>query len=140
VTARRDADRAYQRAYYAANRSKILGVIRTKRNTDPSAQKAWNDKWLAAHPGYGREAAQRRRARLAGVPCTLTAAEWRAIVEHFNGACAYCLRTDRPLTQEHVVAIAAGGAHTADNVVPACQSCNSRKHDRGILKMLPRAA
>jgi 5-methylcytosine-specific restriction endonuclease McrA len=51
---------------------------------------------------------------------------WQAIVVHYGGLCAHC--EERPWTeQDHVVPIARGGQHRADNVVPTCGPCNQRK-------------
>jgi 5-methylcytosine-specific restriction endonuclease McrA len=63
-------------------------------------------------------------------------AEWPQILEAFGHRCAYCGDAIGPLTKDHVTPISKGGINTADNVVPACKSCNSRKHNRGILSMV----
>jgi 5-methylcytosine-specific restriction endonuclease McrA len=52
--------------------------------------------------------------------------EWRKIKRLFDDRCAYCGCRER-LTMDHVRAISRGGRHDAKNIVPACQSCNSRK-------------
>ena len=46
------------------------------------------------------------------------------------GVCYYCrLRFPaRDLTMDHVVPIVRGGKSTKSNIVPACKSCNSKKH------------
>ncbi|KKL99040.1 hypothetical protein LCGC14_1818390 [marine sediment metagenome] len=75
---------------------------------------------------------QRYFARKRGAKGRVTAKEWRTICESYGGRCAYCGSPGS--TQDHVVPISRGGTHTADNVVPACSSCNSRKHDKVILK------
>jgi hypothetical protein len=79
---------------------------------------------------------EKRRARKRGLPSTLTKSQWLATLEYFNHACAYCLRTGIPLTQEHMIAISRGGGHTEENVVPACMPCNARKRDRLIVTMV----
>lgn len=66
---------------------------------------------------------------------TLTEAEWQDILVYFDRRCAYCLRQSDRLEQDHVIAVSRGGGHTADNVVPACKSCNSRKCNRLVLVM-----
>ncbi len=56
--------------------------------------------------------------------------EWKEAVIYFGGECAYCgatPRRGRVLTKDHLVAVSAGGATTADNIVPACDRCNSSK-------------
>ncbi len=92
--------------------------------------------WAKKNPDKAKANRANHRALKRGG--TLTGAEWRGIVESFNHACAYCLRMDRKLTMDHVTALSRGGIHEASNVVPACQSCNSSKRQRGILVMLNR--
>jgi 5-methylcytosine-specific restriction endonuclease McrA len=133
---KREAVRAYHREYYRRNQQACLAGLHRRRAANPGRQEQYNKKWILAHPEYAREANNRRRARLAGAVSTMTAVHWKETLEYFGQACAYCLRTDRPLTQEHMQPISKGGPHTRENVVPACGSCNSRKHDRGVLAMV----
>lgn len=69
---------------------------------------------------------------------TLTLEEWRAIQKRYNHCCAYCQRRcfDK-LTKDHIVPISKGGFHTHMNVIPACQSCNSRKGNRPAFRYKP---
>ncbi len=110
-SANRDADRAAKRAYYAANHAKV---------------RAANKAYASAHPEVRRVKAHRRRTRLAADP-GFTAREWRALIEAYDRRCAYCRRT-KPLQVEHRIPVARGGKNTIDNIVPACQRCNARKH------------
>jgi len=71
---------------------------------------------------------ENRRARSAGVPNTLTAKEWQIIKVIYGYRCAYCGNKPKLLTKDHIVPMAKGGGHTANNIVPACKSCNSQKH------------
>lgn len=93
---------------------------------------------MAAHPEKSNEYSALRRARKSAVETTLTASEWRETLRAFDRACAYCLRTDRKLTQDHMIPISRGGPHSQENVVPACGPCNSRKQHRSIFTMLGR--
>lgn len=52
---------------------------------------------------------------------------WLAAVAYFDGACAYCGSTRRPLTADHLLAKSRGGTDTPSNIVPACEECNQRK-------------
>ena len=47
-----------------------------------------------------------------------------------NYTCLYCGRETRQLTLDHVIPRYRGGAHTWENVVSACMSCNHRKAGR----------
>jgi 5-methylcytosine-specific restriction endonuclease McrA len=106
---------AARRRWYAANRDHVRDYRRDYRNRNRLAVRLSN---------------AGRRARLRNAPvCDLTARDWHGIKAAYRHRCAYCHRR-RPLTIDHVVPLSRGGAHTAANVVPACQSCNSRKGDR----------
>jgi 5-methylcytosine-specific restriction endonuclease McrA len=71
-------------------------------------------------------AARRRKLRVARVVNDLTADEWAALKEAWNG-CAYCGATEGTMQRDCVMAISRGGRYTLDNVVPACASCNTSK-------------
>lgn len=71
-------------------------------------------------------AARRRKLRVARVVNDLTAAEWSALKDAWNG-CAYCGVTEGVMQRDCVMAISRGGRYTLDNVVPACASCNTSK-------------
>ena len=63
--------------------------------------------------------------------CTLTGAEWRAILEAYGHCCAYCRKPfgpDRKPTQDHFTPVSKGGHHTKENVIPACVKCNCSKY------------
>ncbi len=57
----------------------------------------------------------------------------REVLRRDGHACQYCGSTKR-LTLDHVIPRAQGGPHTWDNVVTACDRCNSRKGDRTPLQ------
>jgi 5-methylcytosine-specific restriction endonuclease McrA len=70
-----------------------------------------------------------RRERLKHILKTLTFKEWELILKLFDYRCVYCNKTGK-LTLDHVIPISRGGEHTKYNVVPACKSCNSKKHNK----------
>ncbi|MBE9130231.1 MULTISPECIES: HNH endonuclease [unclassified Coleofasciculus] len=53
----------------------------------------------------------------------------REVLRRDKHACQYCGSTKK-LTLEHVIPRSKGGKHSWDNVVIACQRCNSRKGNR----------
>ena len=92
---------------------------------------AKTDKGFAANK---RRHARRRAAR-DNIIATLTADEWKRILEKYDYRCAYCgmpFSERLPITQDHVIPISKGGDHTKENVVPACKPCNSRKKDKEL--------
>jgi 5-methylcytosine-specific restriction endonuclease McrA len=46
--------------------------------------------------------------------------------------CAYCGRSDLPLTIDHVIPKARGGVESWENLVTACSVCNNKKGDRTL--------
>jgi len=69
------------------------------------------------------------RAKLFGLPATLTLTQWLATVDHFNGMCAYCLVNPYQIL-EHFIPVElmqTDGGTTARNCIPACRSCNRKK-------------
>lgn len=71
-------------------------------------------------------AARRRTRRVKAAVNDLTAEQWAALKEAWNG-CAYCGATGTTLQRDCVMPISRGGRYTVDNVVPACAACNASK-------------
>ena len=57
--------------------------------------------------------------------------DWQRAVAYFDHKCVYC-RKKRRLTQDHVQPVVQGGGHTATNIVPACEPCNSLKRSKSL--------
>lgn len=133
----REKIRAYQRATqhqrYLARYEKAAAY----RRKHAKKHSAYVVAWQRAKPHLVAARAARRSARIRGSgEVSLTHAEWVQILEYHDHRCAYCLRKMKRLEREHVIPVAEGGAHTADNIVPACRSCNARKSAHGPLRML----
>lgn len=159
-----DRIREHHRAYYVANRARILERnretyaqnverehIRNKAYRDSHKEqedqrhKRWRDenieraransrRWQRAHLDVFRRNEHIRRARVRGLPHTLTLSEWEDIKAFYNYSCAYCGRAwyeiEGKLVQEHVVPTTQGGGYTKENIVPACRSCNGKKYNK----------
>lgn len=94
----------------------------------------WNAKHVARRRLISSAYAERRRGAIGDA--YIGPDDICALFESFGFTCAYCLRDDKKLTVDHVLALSRGGRHEIGNLVPACGSCNSRKHARGILCMV----
>ena len=99
-----------------------------------SSRLAYHKAWYKTKKAKARRKAaqERRKARLALTPAhmVMTWLEWEEILTDFKHCCAYCGGTEDekgPMQQDHVIPVAKGGLHTADNVVPCCGDCNRRK-------------
>lgn len=112
VEKKRAEDRNYSRLHAAANRERAT---------------VWNREHKS-----DRKTTYVARVKTAGGSHTL--AEWEALLDSYHGLCVYCLR---PTTgRDHVVPLSRGGPNDIDNIVPACRSCNSRKHRMPLLVWL----
>lgn len=85
------------------------------------------EQYRATHREEYRITEERRRSRKRYLPATLTKGQWNAILVAYRFSCAYCRQKAAKLTQDHVIPVSKGGGYTSDNIVPACQSCNSQK-------------
>jgi len=108
----RERDRAAKRADYA------------RRSV---AVRAANARYAREHPQVARTRHHRRRARLVSAAGSFTTAEWTALVKRYDGNCAYC-GGNGPLEVEHRIPLCRGGTNSIDNILPACRTCNTRKH------------
>lgn len=111
--------------YDAANREKRRDAIAKSRAENPEHHRElrtrWRDENLEAARAQCRAYWHRRRSGADPSPTTDAYAEWLLLQ-----SCFYCGASGR-MTIDHVVPLARGGKHEADNLVPACQSCNSSK-------------
>lgn len=73
---------------------------------------------------------QRRRARRTTSVNDFTREQWEALKVAYGHCCVYCGKSTKRLTMDHVVPLSKGGEHTARNIVPACNTCNSKKGNR----------
>jgi 5-methylcytosine-specific restriction endonuclease McrA len=112
--------RAYERAYYAAHQEAYYRYH----------HKDW-DRYITKQAAK----AQRRRAQQHGAAINdFTRAQWTEMKAHYGYRCVYCGKKPQRLTQDHLTPLAKGGNHTKANIVPACQSCNSKKQHRDPLR------
>lgn len=103
--------RQYHLKYYERNRKHLLEYQRQYRKN------------TARQTIYK----MRRRHRVRNLPATLTPDEWQKILKQHRYACFYCGATDYELEMEHKIPASRGGGLTAENIVPACSTCNRRK-------------
>lgn len=97
-------------------------------------RRAWSKQYYENNKDQFFAANKKRRAKVRGVVATLTQEEWDNILLVFNFECVYC--GDPWEQQDHFTPLSKGGNHTADNVVPACASCNSKKYNKDALEFI----
>lgn len=75
----------------------------------------------------------RRSLKLRSPANDFTWGDWLTIRRAWGERCVYCGGHETQvgsLTQDHVVPLVDGGAHSALNIVPACRHCNAKKGRR----------
>lgn len=112
---RPDLARARRRKHYLANVEKV---------------KARAVEYHRAHPEQKREWTRRRRARIRGAAGGRT--NYAEIRERDGDYCYLCGQPlgDAPFDFDHVVPLARGGPHSAENIRVTHSSCNRRKGAR----------
>jgi hypothetical protein len=145
------ARRRWKLSYYKAHPDKLKAKKQKHYQKHAIEIRAKSAEWSLAHPGYATQSGKnwrklnperaratiraqsaRRRSRASATVNTLTEQEWQSILGAYHHRCAYCGRDDVPMTQEHVIPILHGGGYTADNIIPACKSCNASRRTKSI--------
>ena len=90
-------------------------------------------RWRIENPDKNCEKQSRRRARLQ-LAERIDKVDRASLIKRDNSTCYLCglILTDKQVTLDHVVPLARGGSHTAENLRVACGPCNSRKGTRLI--------
>ncbi len=125
----RDSRRRYYAEHVEELRARQRQRNRQKYAADPRAwldyYKRWRERNLERARAYVRVAGHKRRVASAGTHFTF--AEWAALLERYEGRCAYCGSTER-IEADHRIPLCRGGSNDIGNILPACRSCNRRKH------------
>lgn len=113
------------------NPQRVAENMRKCRAKDPEGARAYTRLWRNKNPErvriYDHNKHAKRRASIK--TGTLSKSQWDEIVSRHKGRCFYCDTSKEKLTKDHFVPLAKGGNHSAENIVPACLSCNCRKRD-----------
>jgi HNH endonuclease len=134
-TENREHARIASRIRYRANTEEILAWQKAYYQTHKADKATYDAKYRKANQPKHSAADQRRRANKSLTTSnTLTLAQWEEIKTIYGHRCVYCGRKMKRLTQDHLTPLRQQGEHTASNIVPACVSCNSKKHTGPVLK------
>jgi len=134
--AEREREQALER--YHANADFLNAQQQTRRST-PEGKTKRNTKLRSTYtinPDSRAKTIQRvlrRQDAKRGATGSHTFEEWNERLKEYNNCCAYCLKPLTKATKDHMKSIHDGGSNNIDNIVPACQSCNSRKGHRSLL-------
>ena len=133
----------YESAHAEGRRHQRIDRHQTNLVADNEASRDWYHRnreraietslaWIQAHPDEARVQTQRTRLRRQQVLGSITALEWRAKLEEFDGRCAYCGEPAEPVEMDHFIPVSRGGEHWVANVLPACRPCNRSKGQKTL--------
>lgn len=129
----REERRAYSRRYRQEHGDEVRARERESKRRryaeNPRARldyyKHWRLRNLERARNYVRAAGNKRRSVAAGEHFTFE--EWEALLAEHGGRCAYCGSMER-IEADHRTPLCGGGSNLIANILPACRSCNRRKH------------
>lgn len=135
---------AISREWDNNNRERRREIDRAYRARNAEKIKERQARYRKEHPEKKAESENLRRALRSNSP-QVEKINRNAIIQRDNATCYLCKR-QLPvwaITLDHVVPLAKGGSHTADNLRVACRSCNSSKGARPLdevaVKLLTRS-
>ncbi len=120
-------------AYIKRERLKRLALTPEQRAAGNANHRDWCARNREHTRFYHRNRIAQKRATDDG---TVTKEAWDALVEHYDHRCAYCFSESSALEMDHVVPVSKGGAHSIENIVPACRSCNAGKGPKLLTEWL----
>jgi len=125
--------REASRRWTQRNLEAVSAHSKAWRQANPERTTIHRKRWRADNPEraieVGRENMARRKARKRGNK--VTKADYAAILAEFGMVCHICtldIPTMADLHFDHVIPLAKGGPHSADNIRPSHAVCNMRKH------------
>jgi len=104
------------RSNYARYKKRAIASVRKYQDANPDKIRL-----------IRRACSKRRHGKIVSGP-GITTAQLRALWAAHDHKCAYC--TLPAETNDHMIPLSRGGAHDISNIVPACRSCNFRKHTK----------
>jgi 5-methylcytosine-specific restriction endonuclease McrA len=131
--------------YYNKNKARIKENKKRYAKKNKEKISEYNKWYYATYKGYHRRRVQLWRQSERGKECIknmntlrrciykynqgISRKEWELVCNYYENKCYYCGRSDVKLTMDHIIPLSKGGVHTPYNIVPSCQSCNSKKKD-----------
>ncbi len=119
--------RSRDRAAYDRAIERRRQLTRERMRANAAGNRARVRQWRLNNPEKAQAASAIKKARKRGIEATLTPGEWLAILNQYERRCYYCGLGGVPMQQEHMIPLSRSGAHSAENVVPACGPCNNSK-------------
>jgi 5-methylcytosine-specific restriction endonuclease McrA len=119
----------YRRIHRAHITETHRKYVRANHDKVAAYNKIWEDKNRPERNEQARIHGNKRRAQKAGSGGKVTKDDIRTQFKRQKGKCYYCGNpAGEHYHADHVVPLSRGGANIPENIVIACQTCNSRKN------------
>jgi len=122
----------YAKQKHLINKDAITKQTKQYRLANKDAITERKKRYRQEHAEECNITTHRHKAKKRNLPRTLTVLQWEETKLHFDNRCCYCNR-ELPLTQDHFVPVTKGGWYVKNNIVAACNSCNSSKCSQDAL-------
>lgn len=134
---KKDRLTAYKKAYYLKHRERLLQKSKDHHAANRERRNSYIKRWQKANPEKVHYHGNKRRAlELAAQGNLITIQAYvRSVKSRRTAVCYYCGTrfASSKVHFDHIVPLAKGGAHSAENLCVSCPPCNRRKHT----KLLP---
>jgi len=117
---------------------KYRDAIKKRYAEDKDRHNARSKDWYKCHPGYNNQKEGKRRSRM--YKDKFEKVDYASILERDNNWCYICEKPilhDQKMNFDHVIPLARGGNHVADNIRMTHAICNFRKHASLLEEMTP---
>lgn len=126
--------REYSKQHYEQNKEKYLIRRRERYQENREWVLEQSKRYFQNNKERYRLRNHRRLARKNSLPAYFTKEQWEECKQFFNNECAYCGEKNIKLTKDHFIPLTKNGEFTINNIIPACGSCNSSKHNRDFFE------
>jgi hypothetical protein len=125
--------------YYLLNSKYVKKKVKEYCTNNKEKVKVQKQKYFKSPEGKISKAKDKHRRRAANkqTECTLTAKQWKLIVErqgnkcngYPTGSCNVVFTNENAPRRDHIIPVTKNGKFTFENTQALCNSCNCRKHN-----------
>lgn len=140
-----NAIRSHRKNYYVRHKDSINSKNKLYQKLNPGVNRRATARWRKKNIEYARFLINRwskrnrekrnfyrtvrRFLKRANGGISINIEQWKSLKLSTRNRCFYCRKKKR-LTMDHYIPLSRGGKNNFENIVPACVSCNCRKHNK----------
>lgn len=128
----------YKKQWRAEHKEDISEKYKVWRLEHKDEKSETDRKWKVENKDKVNTSNQKRRTLRKKLQSVLTVEQWEESKKYFGNKCAYC-GEEKPLTQDHFIALSRGGEYSLNNIIPACKTCNCSKGSKYFVDWYPKS-